>query len=48
MKRSAGANIIVKACDVADAENMTRVVDECAQRLSPIAGVVHSGMVPQK
>lgn len=45
MKHSAGANICVKACDVADAESVNRLIESCASQLPPISGVIHAGMV---
>ncbi|EFX00060.1 polyketide synthase [Grosmannia clavigera kw1407] len=40
-----GANIVVRACDVADRSGLTSVVQSCAKELPPIAGVVHASMV---
>ncbi|ORY63395.1 uncharacterized protein BCR38DRAFT_410325 [Pseudomassariella vexata] len=40
-----GANIVVKACDVADMDSVMQLVNYCAQELPPIGGVIHAGMV---
>ncbi|ROV97002.1 hypothetical protein VSDG_04049 [Cytospora chrysosperma] len=45
MKDSAGANIGVKACDVAVMDDVVRLTEECSAEYPPIAGVVHAGMV---
>lgn len=45
LKQRAQANIIVKACDVADLDSVTSMVDSCTRELPPIAGVIHAGMV---
>ncbi|ROV97402.1 hypothetical protein VMCG_06949 [Cytospora schulzeri] len=45
MKTSAGANIGVKACDVAEMDDIVRLTEACSTEYPPIAGVVHAGMV---
>lgn len=45
LRENFGANVVVKACDVADDENVKKVVEECSTELPPIRGVIHSGMV---
>ena len=43
---SGGARILVKNCDVGDAESLQLVLDECRRaRLPEIRGVVHGGMM---
>ncbi|OTA84031.1 hypothetical protein M434DRAFT_36551 [Hypoxylon sp. CO27-5] len=39
------ANIVVKACDIANEENAYRFVRECIRKLPPICGVVHAAMM---
>lgn len=45
MKILAGANIAVKACDVAEMDDVTGLIEACSVEFPPIAGVVHAGMV---
>ncbi|KUI60991.1 Lovastatin diketide synthase LovF [Cytospora mali] len=45
LKQSAGANIVVKACDVGEASDVLRLTETCLVELPPIAGVIHAGMV---
>ncbi|KAL7623018.1 hypothetical protein AAE478_006697 [Parahypoxylon ruwenzoriense] len=39
------ANIVVKACDIANEESVHRLVRECTEKLPPICGVVHAAMM---
>ncbi|KAI0838660.1 ketoacyl-synt-domain-containing protein [Hypoxylon sp. FL0890] len=41
------ANIIVKACDIANEESACRFVRECIDTLPPICGVIHAAMMLQ-
>lgn len=43
--QSHGANIVVKACDIADADSVTSMVAACNEEMPSIAGVIHAGMV---
>ncbi|KAB2571677.1 Reducing polyketide synthase PKS2 [Lasiodiplodia theobromae] len=45
MKQSFGANIVVRACDVADEQSVRALVDDCTTSLPPIRGVIHAAMV---
>lgn len=45
LKQSAGANVVVKACDVTDKESVQSLINSCNSELPLIAGVVHAGMV---
>ncbi|KAM0809251.1 hypothetical protein AB5N19_09594 [Seiridium cardinale] len=45
LKQSDDAEVVVKACDAADMDSVTRVVAHCQKEMPPIAGVVHAGMV---
>ena len=40
-----GVIITVRKCDVTDMDGLSSVLDECAQRLPPIRGVVQGAMV---
>ncbi|KAK6219149.1 hypothetical protein LQW54_002398 [Pestalotiopsis sp. IQ-011] len=41
----ASANIIVKACDVSSKDSVAELTSFCTEKLPPIAGVIHAGMV---
>lgn len=45
LKQSAGANVVVKACDVTDKDSVQSLIDLCSLELPSIAGVIHAGMV---
>lgn len=45
LRQSAGANVVVKACDVTDRESVQSLVTSCRAELPSIAGVIHAGMV---
>lgn len=45
VRRSMGANVVVRACDVADEGSVKALVDDCKSSLPPIRGVVHAAMV---
>ncbi len=40
-----GARVTVKACDVGDAEAVTRLIDDVRAECLPLAGVLHAAMV---
>lgn len=40
-----GCKVIAKACDISDATDLSRVVDECAKEMPPIRGVIQGAMV---
>ncbi|KAL8676982.1 MAG: hypothetical protein Q9186_006557 [Xanthomendoza sp. 1 TL-2023] len=42
--KSLGANVVVKACDIADSSQVQRLVDECHESMPPIRGVIHGAM----
>lgn len=44
-KLSGQATVVAKACDVADEEQVRRLISDCAKTLPPICGVVHAAMV---
>lgn len=39
------AKVVVKSCDVADADSVSRVFSECDKELPPMRGIIHAGMV---
>ena len=39
-----GVNIVVIACDIADRNQVQRLVDECRQTMPPVRGVIHGAM----
>ena len=39
------AKVVVKACDVADADSVSRVFRECDKELPPMRGIIHASMV---
>lgn len=45
LKQSAGANIVPRACDVADVESVAQLMAFCKAELPPVAGVVQAAMV---
>ncbi|KAK7731778.1 Type I Iterative PKS [Cytospora paraplurivora] len=45
LKQSAGANVAVEACDVAEKSDVLSLTETCTVKYPPIAGVVHAGMV---
>ncbi|KAF3760395.1 hypothetical protein M406DRAFT_109461 [Cryphonectria parasitica EP155] len=45
LRQSAGANIVVKACDVTEKDQVTSLIETCSSELPQIAGVIHAGMV---
>ncbi|KAK5657389.1 hypothetical protein OQA88_2959 [Cercophora sp. LCS_1] len=40
-----GANVTTRNCDAADMASLRAVVEDCAQTMPPVRGVVHGGMV---
>lgn len=39
------AKVVVKSCDVVDADSVSRVFRECDKELPPMRGVIHASMV---
>lgn len=45
LRQSAGANVVVKACDITDKTSVQNLISSCTLNLPPLAGVIHAGMV---